>query len=340
MNRVLFGLAFAGVLALGAAETPPLWEALPAKLAEYNGTAVTRDEVAAYAREVLPEEKWSPEALQLNLYGVVKGMIDGKLLREARNRAGIYPSQELALAMLQGVYDAIPADRRRAMAEARPAKEGALESYLEALSRDPAIQEETAFELFLRREVLKGGITVSEAEARDYYNSRKWEFRENKDPAKGIRISQILIAADPQRLSKKERAAGKKLAEGVAEEISRTPGSFDAKLAEYAGKPFGRNSGTIVFTAGQKQVPEALEKAAAALDVGAVAPKAVETDLGYHILRRDELRKERELSFEEALPELKLFLHRRKEAAAFDAYVKGLEEAAKVKFFIPVRELE
>ncbi len=111
-------------------------------------------------------------------------------------------------------------------------------------------------------------------------------------------VTHILIATSsspaPQHEGKvlRSKPVGKQVAESLIAQI-QAGRSFDELVLKFtgdvdgSGKPNSNNGkpGSYTFGPG-KMVPE-FEKAAKELAVGQVTPVAVETQFGYHIIRRD-----------------------------------------------------
>ena len=125
-------------------------------------------------------------------------------------------------------------------------------------------KEEIITNLYLKDEVEK--ITVSDGDISAYYN----EHKSNYQAPDSVRASHILTKTEPEALAAlKEIQGGADFAE-VAKKRSICPSAPRGGDLDY-------------FSKGQ-MVPE-FETAAFALKVGAVTPKPVKTQFGYHIIK-------------------------------------------------------
>lgn len=111
-------------------------------------------------------------------------------------------------------------------------------------------------------------------------------------------VTHILIAAKespaPQHAGKvvRSKPIAKQVAESLISQI-QAGRSFDELVPKFtgdldsAGKPNTNNGKPGSYTFGPGAMVPAFEKAAKELAVGQVTPVPVETDYGYHIIRRD-----------------------------------------------------
>ncbi len=105
-----------------------------------------------------------------------------------------------------------------------------------------------------------------------------------------------------------------------------------ADFADLAKKrstgPSGANGGDLGFF-GKGQMVPAFEKAAFALDKGAVTKAPVQTQFGWHVIKVEDKRSQTPPSLEEMAPQIRQSLAQ--EAGA--AYAQGLREGAKIERF-------
>ena len=95
----------------------PVWGQFPAVMAEYRGGKVTREEFVRYALAAQPNgKKWSRASAARTAPGLLKGMIDERLLAEAQKKAGYLPSAERTRTMLREKYAALPEETVKAIA--------------------------------------------------------------------------------------------------------------------------------------------------------------------------------------------------------------------------------
>ena len=104
-----------------------------------------------------------------------------------------------------------------------------------------------------------------------------------------VMAAQHILIGMPERgtgMSERMRDSIRRVAEGVRGRV--TAENFEAMAQQYSTDPGSKdNAGTYVFPAGQ-MVPE-FEQAVKALQPGQVAPGLVQTEFGFHIIRRHTL---------------------------------------------------
>lgn len=128
---------------------------------------------------------------------------------------------------------------------------------------------------------LQDNSEVSETEAKNYYNNNKEDFFE-------IRASHILISnydEDGNELSDDEKKENKELAEKLLKRALNGE-SFDDLALENTDDTYTATGGGDLgyFTKGQ--MDETFEDAAFSLDVDEIYPEVVETNYGYHIIKK------------------------------------------------------
>ncbi|MPN39247.1 Foldase protein PrsA [bioreactor metagenome] len=133
---------------------------------------------------------------------------------------------------------------------------------------------------------MKKASDVSEKEAKNYYDKNKDEFLK-------VRASHILIQ-NTDTDGKEVSAAQKKKNKEKAEEILKKAQSGEdfAELAKnYSQDSSAENGGDLDFF-GKGQMVEPFEKAAFSLKVGEVSKDVIESQFGYHIIKKTDEKQE------------------------------------------------
>jgi len=141
-------------------------------------------------------------------------------------------------------------------------------------------------------------VQVSQKEIEEFYNiTRETRFHEPK----AVRLKHFFSRAPAGKSLEKEGEKARLKAEGVLHEVLK--GKEFAKLIEEHSDDFSeaRGGDAGFFTRGQLLPP--LEKVAFALKKGEVS-NVVETSLGFHIVKVEEIREERTKSLEESKEEI------------------------------------
>lgn len=140
-------------------------------------------------------------------------------------------------------------------------------------------------------------IVASEKEIEEFYkNQRERRFRQPR----GVRLRHILLRS-PATADAKQKEAVRLRAEGVLQE-SRAGKDFAELAKKYSEDPSAAQGGDIGWF-NQGQLLPSLEKSAFAMKKGETGGP-VETPLGYHLLKVEEVREEKTKSLKEAREEI------------------------------------
>ena len=311
----------------------PFWAKWPEKIAEFNGKAYTKKEFIAEFTKQFPDGKIPPQVnQQLQSMGgeVIKLILRDKLMFAAMAKAGITPSQAFAKKCLEDDVKKLPKEQVQFLTQQLAMQKKTLAQYIDEYSANPDVQKQIALQAFLKRDVFKN-VTVTEADAKKFYDSNPQMFAIPADAADSLRASHILIMVDPKADAKVKQAAKAK-AEAILAELKANPALFEAKAKAESKCPSGRNGGSLGnFQKGQ--MDSEFEKAVIALKDGQISG-VVETQFGYHIIRRDALQKGSVMPFDQIKGELIAGLEGQKQQAALMAFITKLEKDAKVQYFV------
>ena len=315
------------------AEVKPFWSEWPEKLAEYDGKTLTKQEFIAEFLKQFPGGKY-PDELNGQLQGVgaelVKSMIINKLMLNAMKKAGVSPSKQMAKKYLEADIKKMSKAQVDFLTKQLAMRNKTLTQYVEELSANPEAQQQIAMQEFINSNVIKN-INVTEADAKAFYDGNKQMFVSPADPKDSLRASHILIMVD-EKASADDKKAAKAKAESILRELKANPALFEAKAKAESKCPSGSNGGSLgAFSKGQ-MVPE-FEKALLALKPGELSG-VVETQFGYHIIRRDALKQSAPIPFDNIKAQLIDSLKGQREQQAVANYILQLEKAAKVQYFV------
>jgi peptidyl-prolyl cis-trans isomerase C len=311
----------------------PFWSEWPEKLAEVNGKAITKQQFITEFTKQLPGGKLTPEInAQLQVMGaeLVKSMVINDLMLAAMKKAGIEPSAKAAKEFIEADLKKMPKEQIEVITKQLAMRKKTLAQYIDEIANNKDAQQQIAMQSFLQKDVYKG-INVTEADAAKFYKENPAMFESPADPADAMRASHILIMVDAKADAKTKKAAKDK-AEAILIELKANPALFEAKAKSESQCPSGANGGSLgAFQKGQ-MVPE-FEKAVIALKDGQISG-VVETQFGYHIIRRDALQKKSVLPYAQVKNQLLATLKAEKEQRALMDFVAKLEKAAKVQYFV------
>lgn len=267
--------------------------------------------------------------------GIVSELIDRTLIRDESERLGLTLTPET-----------LTNAERKTIAELGGDQQ--YDSYLgeHGFTRDEyreIIKSEIYGEL-LRNELNKG-LSVSDAEVRKFYAEHQTEAQFQQPES--VTAAHILVAARPtlitQRLQKEKNLSGEALAAAVREEIERlrqraqelrrqaARGADFAALARESSDDAGtRDRGGDLGTFQRQSHAPAFDEAAFAMKVGQISD-VVQTDFGFHIIKKTKHEPARTQTFAEAEPEIRKLLHRRLEAQKLADWLKDARRKANIR---------
>lgn len=308
---------------------------LPEQLAEYDGKVMTKADFMKKFITQLPDGKvppgLTPEMFMNIAPQVVEGMVVEDLMKQAMAKAGITPSPELAKSFMEKQIKEMSKEQLDMLTQMITMQKMTLDQFINAQAANPAMQMNAAMMQFAEQTFAKD-IKVTEADAQKYYDAHKEMFTTPADPEKAMRASHILVMVDKKADEATKKAALAK-ANGILAELKQNPALFEAKAKSDSQCPSGAQGGSLgAFEKGQ-MVPE-FEAAVIALQPGEISG-VVETQFGYHIIRRDALRKESVRPFAEVKDQLVAGLTDQAKGKAFRDYVDTLKKNANYKCLLP-----
>ena len=329
----------AAVQPVSAPQKALTWEELTAKLpdvlATYNGQKFTKAQFIKGLVAQFPDGKVpagvTPEMFTAAAPGIVEGMVVEQLLKDAMAKAGIKPSPELAKAFLEKQLKTMKKEQLDMINQMIAAQNMTLDQFITNQAANPGMQMNAALMELAERTFAKD-IKVTTADAKKFYDENQRMFTVPADPENSMRASHILILVKKDADAATKKAALTKI-NSILAELKQNPALFEAKAKADSQCPSGAQGGSLgAFEKGQ-MVPE-FEKAVLALKPGEISG-VVETQYGYHIIRRDELKKGFVRPFAEIEAQLIAMLTDQAKAKAFQNYLDGLKKSADYKSLLP-----
>ncbi len=183
----------------------------------------------------------------------------------------------------------------------------------EISTRVKEYEDQLVLEAYIKKNILDF-LTVSEEEVKQYYSDNLHKFI----PQPKVRASQILLRTEADA-----KQVLKRLQEGE---------NFVELAKQYSiDLPRALEGGSLgIITKGQNMTE--LGYTVFTLNEGEISP-IVKTRFGWHILRADEIIKQKYTPFEEVKDKIKVIVQQEKEAKAYDAMTRKLEKDADIKIF-------
>lgn len=294
-----------------------------ANVATVNGTPITQSsfdrELGLFERRIRrPISSLQPDQLAQVRDSILNDLINRELLFQESGKRKI----EIPKAEIQKEFDRIkerykdPQKFQAVMEQMQMTEEGLKDQ----------IHRKTVVQKLISQEV-GDKITITETEAKQVYDENPSDFKQKEQ----VHARHILmkVAADADEAAK---ADARKKIETVQAKAKK--GEDFAELAKaHSEGPSNVRGGDLGFF-GRGQMVKPFEDAAFSLETGKVSD-IVETRFGYHLIKVEEKKAERNLSFDEVKPQLMDKLKRGKIEQEMMAYLLSLREKAEIETFMP-----
>lgn len=355
MSLAVMTLTFGAAVSFAADKTPPKkaeaapvkiapskmvkaapvanFDFLPDVVAEVNGKKILKQELIN--RLLVPLGGKIPRGInQQMLENAAKSfnqrMIQFQVILDEAVKAGYKISPEFAEKSFNKYLKKISPMQLQALKQGLAKENKTIESYLADNKAKKSFQEQMAVQSFLEDKIISKCV-VDDEEAKAYYDANSKRFMTGDAPGM-LRASHILIMVK-DKTDAKAKAAAKAKAEKLLELLKKDAKLFEELAEKESQCPSGKaNKGDLgAFKKGQ-MVPE-FEKAVINLKDGEIS-EIVETQFGYHIIRRNQLKKATPIPFEKVKDQIKKGLKQEKAFKELSAYIKEITKAADIKNYL------
>ena len=314
---VVFTVMLATVLAWAAEKS-----AAGDKAAIVNGVVISKESYdheldffvrrAAAQGQALPDEQMAQIKNQ-----VLEGLIDRELLFQESKKKGIVVNAEAVSDEFQKIQQRYPnkEEFNKLLSEM-----GLTESDVrKQIARGMAIQQ------LMDKEVTEK-IKISDEETKSFYDKNPQLFQQPEQ----VKARHILIKVQADAPDDQKAEARKKI-EAVQEKVKK--GEDFATLAKtYSEGPSGPRGGDLgYFRRGQMVKP--FEDAAFSLKPNETS-EIVETRFGYHLIKVDDKKPAKKMTYAEVKDRLNEHLKKQKADSESDAYIETLRKGAKIEKFL------
>ena len=292
------------------------------KVAVVNGVTISQGEfnreLDFFVRRTAPDGQPIPDAQMTQMkQDVLDSLIDRELLYQESKKKGIQINSEAVDDQLKNIQHRYPNkdDFKKLLKEM-----GMSESDVKA-----QIERGMAIQALIDKEVAEK-IKISDEESKSFYDNNP-QFFEQPEQVKASHIL-IKVAADAPETQKAE--ARKKI-ESVQQKMKQ--GEDFADLAKtYSEGPSGPRGGDLgYFRRGQMVKP--FEEAAFSLKPNETS-EIVETRFGYHLIKVDDKKPAKTMTYAEVKDRLNEHLKKQKADSESDAYIETLRKGAKIEKFL------
>lgn len=291
-------------------------------VAKVNGVDVPRDvfnreytqTIERYQRakhEVKPALR---ERLKDN---IVRRLVDAEIIKQQAEKLGI----------------AVADDEMAEKWDAHKKRYGSEEAFQAFLERAGTTADDVRrqFETNLLREKVfakvSESVTVEAKEIREFYDQNQ----ERYDEPEQVKASHILIRLQPQATAE-EKAEKKKRVDEILEKAKKKGANFETLATEHGEDPTKDRGGDLgYFTKGRMVKP--FEDAVWTMKLGEVSG-VVETQFGFHIIKKTDHKKARKKPFDEVKEQIDRSLVARKRNQAIRDALNDWKEQAKIELFV------
>jgi peptidyl-prolyl cis-trans isomerase C len=150
-------------------------------------------------------------------------------------------------------------------------------------------------------------VKVTDEEVREYYDTRKEQLYEHP---KQVQASHILVKTQGLK-SEEEREKARQKIEKIKEEVNKSDADFATLARRYSGCPSGKRSGGDLGYFDREKMAKPFSDAAFAMEVGEISD-IVETQFGYHIIKKTGEKPASTTAFEEVKEGIRMELKNKK----------------------------
>lgn len=297
-----------------------------AKVAMVNGTIITQaefDQELARAQMQITRGRGALSDVQVKALknDVLENMIGRELVYQVSKKQGIKVSADEVNVQWGKVKGSFPSDVE-------------LNAALDKMNLTEKIillkiERDLSIDMAIEANIVKN-IVTSEQESKTYYDSHPESFRRPEE----IKASHILIKVE-SGADDAEKADAKKRLEAIRGRLKKGE-DFAAVAKELSEGPSSKNGGDLgYFSKGRMVKP--FEEAAFALKTGEISD-IVETQFGYHLIKRTAQRPEAIIPFEDVKERLQESIKNDKVQKKIGEYVSGLKQKAKIERYMKVSQ--
>ncbi|MDD4587646.1 MAG: peptidyl-prolyl cis-trans isomerase [Heliobacteriaceae bacterium] len=266
-----------------------------------------KKEIAAQGN---PSDQLSAEMIATIERQELERMIDEKLYEQEAQKRGIQVTDEQ-------VIEELEKEKQRFENDA---------AYQKALKQADVTEAEikeiirTGLKVFKLYEAVTVDVQVTDDELRQYYQDNPLRFKQEKQ----VKASHILVTTEEEA-----KAVIADLNKGVEFNQLAVERSIDPSAAQ--------NKGDLGYFEQDAMVKE-FSDAAFALNKGEITRVPVKSTFGYHVIRVEDIKPEKQQSFEEVKDRLRVDLPAERKAEKFETWFNEIKAEAQIENKLPVAE--
>lgn len=261
-----------------------LWDRVVAVVGDtsllYSDVLIELEAMQAQGQQIPTD----PQAREAVVREVVARRVDDLMMLEAARAAGVAIDAADVAAQVEGQINQVQTQfgSEAAFLEALRRSGRTLEQYRQSLTQQYI--DQTLLQRYASQRLSEmTQPQVTEAELQAYFDANRERL--------GLRPATVSFqqAAVQPQATDSAKAAARRKAEGILEEILRKGGDFEALARRHSEDPSAQQGGNLGWFR-QGQMVRAFDQMVFALRPGDVAPVVVETEFGYHVIKLDKVR--------------------------------------------------
>ncbi len=292
------------------------------KVAVVNGTVITQkvfqqETEAAIQRMAMQGQQPDPQKLMEIRKDILENMINRELLYQYALKEGFKADPEEIEAQFAELKGQFPDEEQfKQVIERMKTTEEQLKGQ---------IRQRLVVQKFIEERISKD-IEITDKEVKEFYGSNQEMFQQPEQ----IHARHILIKSEPDATEADKAEARKKI--GDVQEKVEKGGDFAELAKEHSEGPSSDRGGDLGFF-GRGQMVKAFEDAAFALEAGEVSD-VVETQFGYHLIKKEEGKPASTLEYEKVKDRLQDLLKQQKVQEKLAGQIEEIKKDAKIERFL------
>jgi peptidyl-prolyl cis-trans isomerase C len=285
-------------------------------VATVNGSAITRAELDMEINRLLPQELYhrsiTAEKQKEIEKKALENLINKELFYFEAEKQGIKINSSELKKRLKEIKSRYPSST--AFEDALKKADMTMDFLKESIKKDLMIEK------LLEKEVR---VNLTDNDLEDYYRKNTEKFKEPE----AVKLRYIYIKINPSEPDGKKKAK-----ERAKEAYSKIKSGMDfANIAQTYSHDMSRIKGGDVGFVHKGTMALEIEKTAFTMEVGQTS-EILETDIGYHILKVEDKRPPRHVSFKEIKDKLRRELTESMQKSRLEGLIKRLRENAKIQY--------
>lgn len=277
-------------------------------VAKVNSKEITEQELNEMVN-AYQHQTQRPEVSEEERKSLLENLIENRLLKEESYARNLEVTDEILNQQLNSFYQQYGGEEQFKTLLAQQNMK--IEDIIENMKSDLQGQ-------LTAKDELDKKLNVTDDEINSFYETNKETIKTEES----FRASHILF--------KNEDDNAKENAEKVLAEAKAADGDFAALAAEHSSCPSKANGGDLNYFGRGQMVPE-FENAVVDMDVDEVSD-LVETQFGYHIIKKTDHKEGKMLSFDEAKGQIKEILSRENSQVIIKDLITSLKEKYDIEY--------